>query len=178
MRIFLYFPNQIRGKESTCKDYSSLSGGPPAWGLTGDDSEDLTRHVMCCLDRPPEKEPAPTSSSPKVIEPFTETEQIVLDTYKAEWFGRDDGYQGTTYLEVSIANKLIPLVLFTRRHANNDSINLNCFPLVGQVLQPYQGHEPLSNKCLLPKCKCCVLSLVVLEGGSFHFVFGLRVEGL
>lgn len=83
------------GKEETCKLYTDLYGTPPAWGLTGSDSYDLTEHIMCCLEEPPEALP----EEPHEPLMLTETEQAVLDIYKAQWYGRDEGYQGGTYTE-------------------------------------------------------------------------------
>lgn len=38
------------GSEGTCELYESRYGKPPMWGLTGEGDEEITRHVMCCLD--------------------------------------------------------------------------------------------------------------------------------
>ena len=62
---------------------------------------------MCCLDKPKTPgidSPVPIEQTEKVdeLEPFTEQEQVVLDVFKAQWFGRADGYKGTTYSEAAL----------------------------------------------------------------------------
>ena len=48
--------------------------------------------------------PVPIEQTEKVdeLEPFTEQEQVVLDVFKAQWFGRADGYKGTTYSDAAL----------------------------------------------------------------------------
>jgi len=87
------------GEEDMCQLYTELYKSPPQWGLTGKSSEDLTRHVMCCLEEPLEEAEEPPEEVPGEMTSFTETEQAVLDVFKPEWYGRGEGYQGTTYLE-------------------------------------------------------------------------------
>ena len=62
---------------------------------------------MCCLDKPKTPDidsPVPIDQTEKVdeLEPFTEQEQVVLDVFKAQWFGRADGYKGTTYSDAAL----------------------------------------------------------------------------
>ena len=37
----------------SCSRYDRLHAGPPAWGETGEGSEELTRNIACCHDSPP-----------------------------------------------------------------------------------------------------------------------------
>ena len=98
MHLFAQFFTQS-GEESTCELYSKLYNSPPQWGLSGKNNEDLTRHVMCCLEEPLLEQVKPPQEVPGNFSPFTETEQATLDFYKPSWYGREEGYQGTTYLE-------------------------------------------------------------------------------
>ena len=41
-----------------------------------------------------EPEPEPAENDGNIMESLTEREQIVLDVFKAQWYGREDGYQG------------------------------------------------------------------------------------
>lgn len=38
------------GSPKTCELYSTLHGDSPRWGLTGQDDEEITRNIMCCLN--------------------------------------------------------------------------------------------------------------------------------
>ena len=74
------------------------------WGLTGQDNEDLTRNILCCLEEPLEEpEPEPAENDGNIMESLTEREQIVLDVFKAQWYGREDGYQGGECVCVRLA---------------------------------------------------------------------------
>lgn len=104
------------GEEDTCELYTDLFKGPPEWGLSGQNSEDMTRHLMCCLEEP-EPEVQQTEDY-EDLPPFTQDEQNVLDIFKAQWYGREEGYQGGTYSEAmqfchTVANmELCPLVAY------------------------------------------------------------------
>eukprot|EP00571_Detonula_confervacea_P005178 CAMPEP_0172328788 /NCGR_PEP_ID=MMETSP1058-20130122/60533_1 /TAXON_ID=83371 /ORGANISM="Detonula confervacea, Strain CCMP 353" /LENGTH=2032 /DNA_ID=CAMNT_0013045917 /DNA_START=48 /DNA_END=6146 /DNA_ORIENTATION=- len=84
------------GEEDTCQLYTELFRKPPEWGLSGKNAEDITRHIMCCLEEPEEP---PEETATRELPPYTEEEQAVLDIFKPAWFGREEGYQGTTYAE-------------------------------------------------------------------------------
>jgi len=136
------------GEENTCELYSELYNIPPRWGLTGRNDEDLTRHVMCCLEEPLETEKAeePPQAVAGEIMPFTTFEQAVLDIFKPQWYGRDDGYQGTTYYE-------------SQEFCNNVSGMLLCpieaycpnGPIHGDVLKPlFLQFEPFEGEQWAP----------------------------
>lgn len=38
------------GEVGVCTRYADLLGQPPRWGLTGEDNEEETRHIMCCRE--------------------------------------------------------------------------------------------------------------------------------
>lgn len=97
MSYVLFLRQYYSGKEDTCSLYTDLFPSPPAWGLSGIDSEDLTRNIMCCLETPKLPEDPKETDKQGELTPFNEQEQIVLDVFKAQWFGREDGYSGTTY---------------------------------------------------------------------------------
>lgn len=95
-------PSNVRatsGKEASCEKYSDLYGVPPSWGMTGIGNEDLTRNIMCCLEEPLVIEPGSGQSSQNSNAQLTDTETDVLDIFKPQWFGREEGYQGTTHSE-------------------------------------------------------------------------------
>ena len=86
------------GSDGTCQTYSDLYGSPPEWGLTGEGDSGLTQVIGCCIDTEDDKSEASSeaeSSAASVV--FTEYEQDVLDNFKPQWYGREAGYQGTTY---------------------------------------------------------------------------------
>ncbi|KAL7550772.1 hypothetical protein ACHAWF_013996 [Thalassiosira exigua] len=85
------------GADGTCQLYSEVYRGPPSWGLTGHHAEDITRHIMCCLEEPLTLDAEPPNEEEPLV--LTEAEETVLNTFKAEWYGRDDGYEGGSYIE-------------------------------------------------------------------------------
>jgi len=50
------------GEDNTCMLHHAINGGPPQWGLTGVNNEEITRHVMCC-DAPKEDGIGPQEGS-------------------------------------------------------------------------------------------------------------------
>ena len=63
---------------------------PPAWGLTGQENESITRHVKCC-DEPADSGP---EDETYVVGELTKSEEIILDTMHPIWFERKHGYHG------------------------------------------------------------------------------------
>ena len=95
------------GKDDSCELYSSVYGSPPQWGLTGEDNEDITRNIMCCHEPADQQnknenaentDPESTGFSTSKAE-LTTKEQEVLDLLHPLWFGRREGYLGTTHEE-------------------------------------------------------------------------------
>ena len=88
------------GEEEACKLYTDLYDSPPAWGLSGENNEDLTRHIMCCSEEPEEPPPEQPEGGEMLGDMLINVqEQTVLDVFKAQWFGRNEGYQGTSYAD-------------------------------------------------------------------------------
>ena len=54
---------------NSCHRWSHLHPGPPAWGETGEGSEELTRHVACCFDVSSTEEPTPPPTPPPTVKP-------------------------------------------------------------------------------------------------------------
>eukprot|EP00581_Thalassiosira_minuscula_P005828 CAMPEP_0183746012 /NCGR_PEP_ID=MMETSP0737-20130205/66532_1 /TAXON_ID=385413 /ORGANISM="Thalassiosira miniscula, Strain CCMP1093" /LENGTH=2336 /DNA_ID=CAMNT_0025981691 /DNA_START=12 /DNA_END=7019 /DNA_ORIENTATION=- len=75
-----------------CVRYESLNPDDhPEWGLTGIDSEDLTRHIACCqMDVIEANEAQGALGS-------VDTFGFILEKYAPKWFSRDDGWDGNTY---------------------------------------------------------------------------------
>ena len=89
------------GPENTCYTFSDLNDSPPEWGLTGEGDPDLTSSLVCCLDLEDNKSEATSEAENNAESPvsLTEYEQVVLDQYKPEWFGRGAGYKGSSFLD-------------------------------------------------------------------------------
>jgi hypothetical protein len=96
---------QVGNDGSICELYAERYGYPPSWGLTGEDHADVTKYVMCCLEKPidtvasgsAEAEATPEQSISSSGYELTEKEQGILNDWHPMWYERDDGYQGTTY---------------------------------------------------------------------------------
>jgi len=91
----------------------------------------------------PSATPTASPSSPPSIPPLTEQEQAAKDFYEADWYGRGDGYQGTTYVDSLNfcqqipGKKLCPLLAYCPSGPTND---LNGKPLYLQ--QPaFEGEQ-------------------------------------
>lgn len=85
-------PNSYVSLES-CELFTKEEPYPPIWGLNdvGMDATDITDVVVCCDESEDRIKNVPTG------EPLDELQQKLLDEFKPQWFGRDDGYLGTTY---------------------------------------------------------------------------------
>ena len=78
-----------------CTRYSMMNLANPEWGLSGNGSEAMTRHIACCLE-------SSTNSSLTETINRTSTEdgalqQSILE--KPSWFDRESGWSGSTYNE-------------------------------------------------------------------------------
>ncbi|KAL7531697.1 hypothetical protein ACHAXR_008063 [Thalassiosira sp. AJA248-18] len=104
------------GTENMCVPYTAIYPDPPAWGITGQNNEDRTRHVMCCnrfnrLNQPPTPPPvtaAPVSaakpSADQAIDRAHEIEQItnqISTIFEPVGFDRYQTWSGSTYTEVA-----------------------------------------------------------------------------
>ena len=78
---FLYI--QV-GSADGCIPYTNMHSGPPEWGLTGKDNEEITENIMCCLGA-------------HLVEKagYEET----MDAYLPKEFDRKQGWKGKTYLQ-------------------------------------------------------------------------------
>ncbi|KAL7498530.1 hypothetical protein ACHAWT_006292 [Skeletonema menzelii] len=98
------------GQEDSCRLYSSLYNHPsPEWGLTGEDSESITRHILCCrdesnavpMDSAPtiteaESDPVPTDIVPPSIETSEKWDNLAVDIFAPQWYTTKDGYTPST----------------------------------------------------------------------------------
>ena len=87
------------GHKDTCHRYNDLNPHPPMWGLTGKENESITRHIMCCDEVP--KTGTKTDVNVE-LEELSHEEELILDTMHPIWFGRKDGYHGTTHEEAEL----------------------------------------------------------------------------
>jgi hypothetical protein len=91
----------------------------------------------------PSATPTTSPSSPPSIPPLTEQEQAAKDFYEADWYGRGDGYQGTTYVDSLNfchqipGKKLCPLLAYCPSGPTND---LDGKPLYLQ-LPAFEGEQ-------------------------------------
>ena len=95
----------------------------PSWGITGENNEEITRHIMCCDvlgkllsgdDSSTAAEDNNISAPPLVIlpkphRPMTELEVRVTETHHPAWFSTDSGYKGTTYNDARAFCESIPV---------------------------------------------------------------------
>lgn len=76
--------------------------GNPRWGLTGEDDEDLTRHVACCLVQDNPKNIITDEDSKTEEKPIAGLDEKYMDEakqFRPEWHSREKGWTGQTYLE-------------------------------------------------------------------------------
>lgn len=100
-----------------CKEYTAFYSSEPAWGLTGDYNEEITRHVMCCPDleviKTPEISSIPTASADSTVDKSSQ-DSSVNDEFRAVYdivnnqfhsnlqpilHSRHSGWTGHTYSE-------------------------------------------------------------------------------
>jgi hypothetical protein len=89
------------GQKNTCVKYNDMNPHPPLWGLSGE-NEAITQYIVCC------DEPMDDGD----VEPGTKVasnaaEEIILDTMHPAWYGRKDGYHGTTHEEAELFCKSV-----------------------------------------------------------------------
>lgn len=77
----------------TCGFFTDNERYPPIWGLTDTNmnAADLTGIVVCCDENPNR------IKTIQKTEPLDDEQQYFLDVFKPTWFGRDEGYLGTSY---------------------------------------------------------------------------------
>jgi len=85
---------QHDGPSPTCVRYStSHQDSLPDWGISGDDNEDLTRHVLCCKVLKEDEEHAVATQE---VDPEY---ALTAQKYNPVWFSRNSGWNGKTYLQ-------------------------------------------------------------------------------
>lgn len=72
------------GPVDRCLKYDYIHSGPPSWGLTGEDNEEITRHIVCCPPVAKGKKP-PDELPVQIYKPLDNT-----------WYDRADGWNGST----------------------------------------------------------------------------------
>jgi hypothetical protein len=110
------------GQEDSCVLYAELYNHPsPDWGLTGDDNESITRHIVCCrddllpIDSAPEEtaslpmDTAPDESAPLSMDtapPSTETsdkwDDLAIEIFRPQWHTAAEGYAPSTHLNAQM----------------------------------------------------------------------------
>ena len=66
----------------------------PIWGVTGEDNEEITRHILCCeMDNALGDASAGATEEELIAKAYAS----VSDIYDPKWFSREDGWQGKTY---------------------------------------------------------------------------------
>lgn len=85
------------GDRQTCVRYQNLNPKDhPSWGLTGEDDEDLTRHIMCCdMTGAEDGGAGGAHSEDSIALAYGE----VMDRYAPKWFDRSEGWDGRTYTD-------------------------------------------------------------------------------
>ena len=91
------------GPDESCTKYSELHDELPSWGLNGEGDEDITRHIVCCLnveETPADAAPTATENvldSDEANQEISMTYEQAAITFKPQWYGRDKGWVGQTY---------------------------------------------------------------------------------
>lgn len=93
------------GPQETCMPYNAYNPVPPEWGLSGNGSEEVTQHIMCCME--PEdgfgihlaSESHGIDADFDISEERSDEEQSIMDYYHPVWYTRRHGYHGTTHQE-------------------------------------------------------------------------------
>ena len=90
------------GEENACVPYENFHPEThPSWGITGEDNELITRHILCCnmnLDASAESQNVESANSAST------SQENVMEKYQPKWFGRNDGWDGKTYFDGEYAN--------------------------------------------------------------------------
>lgn len=106
---------QVGSGLEECAPYSGIHEEKPAWGKTGEDNEEITRHLMCCIGKPLVDDDEdtstasnkPDSSAPAVALPETPDSKLsdadlddwylkqITKTYNPIWYE----WTGSTYQE-------------------------------------------------------------------------------
>jgi len=100
------------GLEDSCRLYSDLYNHPsPDWGVTGEDNESITRHIVCCRDpsivvpmdsetpsTESESDPVPMDSVPPSIETSDKWDKLAIEIYSPQWYTTEQGYAPSTSL--------------------------------------------------------------------------------
>ena len=107
----------VGGSDNPCILYTNMFPDPPAWGITGEDNEELTRRVLCCpttaktteAPNSPVPEPAtpsnPLSAAANFLSGAKETDgapaSVVYEEAKEKYhvvgYDRSNGWTGQTY---------------------------------------------------------------------------------
>lgn len=110
----------------TCVLYSASEGGMPDWGLSGEDNEEMTRHIFCCADIGGDGE----SDAPGNSDNLDQGDAIGR-IYKPQWHGRSSDWNGSTYIDA--------LQFCTSRGKNRMICPFAAICPFGELNSPYIG---------------------------------------
>lgn len=87
--------------ENSCERYGAMNEDPnPAWGLTGEDDEELTRHVACCVVQDTPLTIGGGASAEEIAAKDADAEYFIMaEKYRPEWHTREIGWDGTKYID-------------------------------------------------------------------------------
>jgi len=115
------------GQEDSCISYASLYKHNPDWGLTGDDNESITRHIVCCRDdsaplpmdsatdesaplstdsatdgATDESAPSSTDSAPPSTETSDMWSNLAVELFQPQWHTAAEGYAPSTHFNAQL----------------------------------------------------------------------------
>ena len=171
------------GQEWTCRNYGDLFDHPsPMWGLTGEDNESITRHIVCCRDGS-EVLPMDIAQPPITVEAQPETADVVPPITKEET-------EPAPVVSVQPSKEVEPAVVPVESVPSSADVSEKWDSLATQVYEPQwyttaQGYSPSTHfgaqifckeqgQVLCPLVAYCPSGTKV-EGGRSPLWMGMEV---
>jgi len=93
------------GPQDTCTPYNAINSVPPAWGLSGIGSDEVTQNIMCCLEPGDgtllhlQNESSGVEADFDISVERSAAEQSAMDDFHPVWYNKRHGYHGTSLEE-------------------------------------------------------------------------------
>ena len=135
------------GDQNVCIRYMTLYLESPSWGMTGEDNEEITRHIPCCTspktpsDNPTTEIYEATSSANIAAPGVADAIAKVEAKYKPVEYDRDSGWKGTSYTDA---------IVFCASQESRIPCPYEAYCPMGELAAPYGGISENPNGAWAP----------------------------
>jgi hypothetical protein len=128
--------------DTQCMTHEQALGHQADWGMTGEGSEEITRHIMCCaIDRGPSQHDFTQIEQPTSVVNVADALAKVESKYKPVAYDRQSGWGGSTYADA---------IIFCANQESRIPCPYEAYCPNGEYADPYGGVSDNPNGAWAP----------------------------